>query len=97
VLPSFVLFLVGGVVAGAGVGALFKCALATASEIAESGRRGETLAAIFLVAYCGLAVPVLAIGAALTVVPQLVVLLVFVVLVAVVTVVAALRMRRIAR
>ncbi|MGN7967090.1 MFS transporter [Microbacterium sp. 22179] len=97
VLPSFVLFLVGGVVAGAGVGALFKCALATASEIAEPGRRGETLAAIFLVAYCGLAVPVLAIGAALTVVPQLVVLLVFVVLVAVVTVVAALRMRRIAR
>lgn len=95
--PSFWLFLVGGLVAGAGVGALFKCALATASEVAEPGRRGETLAAIFLVAYCGLAIPVLAIGAALTVIPQIVVLLVFVAAVAAVTVVAALRMRRIAR
>lgn len=96
-LPSFPVFLLGGLVAGAGVGALFKCALATASEVAEQGRRGETLAAIFLVAYCGLAIPVLAIGAALTVLPQIAVLLVFVVLVGVVTVVAALRMRAIAR
>lgn len=97
VLPVLALFLGGGLIAGAGVGALFKCALATASEVAEPGRRGETLAAIFLVAYCGLALPVLAIGAALTVIPQIAVLLVFVVLVGVVTVVAALRMRRIAR
>lgn len=95
-LPVFWLFLAGGLVGGAGVGALFKCALATASDVAEPGRRGETLAAIFLVAYCGLAVPVLAIGAALTVLPQLVVLIVFVALVGAVTVVAALRMRRIA-
>ncbi len=96
-VPSFALFLLGGLIAGAGVGALFKCALATASEVAEPGRRGETLAAIFLVAYCGLAIPVLGIGAALTVLPQVAVLLAFVVVVGVVAVVAALRMRRIAR
>lgn len=95
--PSLALFLLGGIVGGAGVGALFKCALATASEIAEPERRGETLAAMFLVAYCGLAIPVLAIGGALTVLPQITVLLVFVVLVGIVTVAAALRMRRIAR
>lgn len=94
IVPSYALFLIGGIVAGAGVGALFKCAVAVAGELAEPGRRGETLAAIFLIAYCGLALPVLAIGAALTVIPQTTVLLVFVVLVALVTVIAALRMRR---
>jgi MFS family permease len=95
-VPSYPVFLVGGLVAGAGVGALFKCALATASEVAEPGRRGETLAAVFLVAYCGLALPALAIGTALTVFSQIVVLLVFTVAVAVVAVTAALRMRRLA-
>ncbi|MFJ2551004.1 MFS transporter [Microbacterium sp. NPDC087591] len=93
VLALFALFIIGGVIGGAGVGALFKCSLAVAGELAEDGRRGETLAAIFLVAYCGLALPVLAIGAALSFAPQLVVLLVFVVVVGVVTVTAALRMR----
>lgn len=93
VLVLFALFLVGGIISGAGVGALFKSSLAVAGELAEPERRGETLAAIFLVAYCGLALPVLAIGAALTVAPQIAVLLVFVVLVGLVTVIAALRMR----
>lgn len=94
VLPSLPLFIGGGLVAGAGVGALFKNALAAAASVAEPGKRGETLAGIFLVAYLGLAVPVLAIGAALTVVPQTTVLLIFAALVAVVTVFGALRMRR---
>ena len=62
----------------------------------KPGRRGETLAAVFLVAYCGLALPALAIGTALTVFSQIVVLLVFTAAVAVVTVTAALRMRRLA-
>lgn len=96
-LPSLALFLLGGVISGAGVGALFKSALAVAGEVAEPGRRGETLAGIFLVAYCGLALPVLAIGGALTVLPQTTVLLAFVVIVAVVAVTAALRMRRLSR
>jgi MFS family permease len=95
--PSLAVFLLGGVVAGAGVGALFKNSLAVAGEVAEPGRRGETLAGIFLVAYCGLALPVLAIGAALTVLPQTTVLLVFVAVVAVVSVAGALRMRRLSR
>jgi MFS family permease len=92
--PSLAVFLGGGIVSGVGVGVLFKAAVTTASGLAEPGRRGETLALIFLVAYCGLAVPVLAIGAILTVVPQTTVLLVFATVVLVATVSAALVMRR---
>lgn len=92
--PSLGVFLVGGVVSGVGVGVLFKSAIATAAGLAEPGRRGETLALIFLVAYCGLALPVLAIGVSLTVAPQAIVLLVFSAAVLVATVSAALVMRR---
>jgi len=92
--PSLAVFLVGGVVSGVGVGVLFKSAVATAATLAEPGRRGETLALIFLIAYCGLALPVLAIGALLTVVSQTTVLLVFTAIVLVATVSAALVMRR---
>ncbi len=93
-LPVFALFIVGGVVAGLGVGVLFKSAIATAASLADPHRRGETLALIFLVAYCGLALPVLAVGVFLTFVPQTTVLLVFSALVLVATVAAAVVMRR---
>jgi type VI protein secretion system component VasK len=66
----------------------------TASGLAETGRRGETLALIFLIAYCGLALPVLAIGLILTFASQTTVLLVFAVIVLIATVAAALVMRR---
>jgi MFS family permease len=92
--PSLVVFLVGGVISGVGVGVLFKSAIATASGLAEPGRRGETLALIFLIAYCGLALPVLAIGLILTFASQTTVLLVFASIVLVATVSAALVMRR---
>lgn len=92
--PSLVVFLIGGVVSGVGVGVLFSSAVATASGLAEPGLRGATLALVFLIAYCGLALPVIAIGVVLTFAPQTVVLLVFVFLVLVVTVSAALVMRR---
>lgn len=97
VVPSLGVFLVGGVVSGVGVGLLFRSAVATASGLAEAGRRGETLALIFLVAYCGLALPVLAVGVSLAFVSQTIVLLVFTSLVLVATVSAALVMRRAAR
>ena len=43
----------------------------------DSGSRGEVLAALFLIAYAGLAVPVLAIGVGVAVLPDQVALLVF--------------------
>lgn len=93
-VPSLAVFLLGGVVSGIGVGVLFKSAIATASSLAEPGRRGETLALVFLIAYSGLAVPVLAIGVVLTFAAQTTVLLVFTAIVLIATVAAALVMRR---
>jgi MFS family permease len=62
--PTLALFIVGGVIAGSGVGVLFKGALATAAGLALPQARGETLAGLFLAAYAGLVVPVLGIGVA---------------------------------
>jgi len=61
---SLALLLAGGVLAGSGVGALFKGAVSTVLGIAPPGARGETLAGLFLAAYLGLAVPVVALGVA---------------------------------
>ena len=93
-VPSLAVFIGGGIVAGVGVGLLFKSSVATAAGLAEPGRRGETLALIFLIAYCGLALPVLAIGVILTFASQTTVLLVFISVVLVATVSAATVMRR---
>ncbi|MDY0983021.1 MFS transporter [Microbacterium sp. CFBP9023] len=93
-VPSLAVFLIGGVVAGVGVGLLFKSSVATAAGLAEPGRRGETLALVFLIAYCGLALPVLAIGVILAFASQTTVLLVFISIVSVATVSAAVVMRR---
>jgi MFS family permease len=93
-LPALALFLLGGVTAGLGVGLLFKGALGTAVMLADPSRKGETLALIFLIAYAGLAVPALGVGAALAVVSPIVALVVFVALVLVATLVAGTLMRR---
>jgi MFS family permease len=63
-LPSLVLFLVGGVIAGAGAGAAFKASIATALSVSPPHARGETLAGLFLAAYLGLTVPVVGLGIA---------------------------------
>jgi hypothetical protein len=65
-LPTFV---AAGVVAGAGAGVLFRSAVGTAAMLADPAGRGEVLAALFLIAYAGLALPVLAIGLALVWLP----------------------------
>jgi hypothetical protein len=85
-------FVVSGVLAGAGVGLLFRSAIGVAASLAEPSRRGEVLAAIFLVAYIGLAVPVLLVGVALILWPVVPVLVVFVAVVAVLSLLAGLRM-----
>lgn len=85
-------FIGGGVIAGAGVGLLFRAAIGSAGALVEPSRRGGVLAATFLIAYAGLTVPVVAVGAALLVLPTLPVLLGYVVLVIVLAVVAGTRL-----
>jgi hypothetical protein len=93
VVASLPLFAVGGVAAGGGVGLLFRSALSRVTA-GRPEARGEILAAIFLIAYAGLCVPVLLVGGALVFFPPQVVLLVFVALVLAAVVVSALRMLR---
>jgi hypothetical protein len=61
---SYDLFLTGGLLAGAGAGVLFKGAVATTAGLAGPEHRAEALAALFLAAYVGLALPVLGLGLA---------------------------------
>ncbi|WP_211977855.1 MFS transporter [Brevibacterium sp. W7.2] len=70
VSASLVLFLVGGAVAGAGAGFLFKGAVGTILATTSADRRGAALAGLFLVAYLGLIVPVVGLGLAVTVLPS---------------------------
>jgi len=85
-------FIGGGVIAGAGVGLLFRAAIGSAGALVEPASRGGVLAATFLIAYAGLTVPVVAVGAALLVLPTLPVLLGYVAFVIVLAVVAGSRL-----
>jgi MFS family permease len=76
-VPSLWLFVAGGVVGGAGLGLVFRGSVATAASLADPGSRGEVLAALFLTAYAGLAVPALAIGVGVALLPAQVALLLF--------------------
>ena len=86
VVGSGALFVAGGVVAGAGVGLLFRGALAIAGSLADARTRSEITSGIFLLAFAGMTVPPLAVGAALLVAPLVPVFLTFVVLVLALTV-----------
>ena len=94
ILPQIALFIGGGIIAGLGVGVLFRGAIGTALAVAEPGHAGETVALLFLIAYAGPVIPVLAVGIGLAFAPALAVLLVFVALVLAATVWAGLTMRR---
>jgi MFS family permease len=59
---SLAMFVIGGVVTGAGAGLVFKGSLAVAASTAPAGSRAEVLAGFFLGAYIGLSVPVVALG-----------------------------------
>jgi predicted MFS family arabinose efflux permease len=86
-------FLLGGVIAGAGVGVLFKGAVSTVAAVADPGRRGETLAGLFLAAYLGLAVPILGLGVATRYVSTPVALLGFVAVLLAIVAAVGLRLR----
>jgi MFS family permease len=61
---NLAMFVLGGVITGAGGGMVFKGSLAVAASIAPPQSRAEVLAAFFLGAYIGLSVPVVGLGIA---------------------------------
>jgi MFS family permease len=80
-LGNLMVFVVGGIVTGAGGGLVFRGALVAAGSTAPAESRAEVLAGFFLGAYIGLSVPVIGLGIATTYAPARDVMLVFVVLV----------------
>ena len=77
------MFVIGGVITGAGAGMVFKGSLVAAASVAPEGSRAEVLAGFFLGAYVGLSIPVVGLGVATTYEPARDVLVVFVALAAV--------------
>lgn len=76
-LPSLALYLAAGAVAGGGCGALFKGCVATVDEIAPDDSRAEALAALFVAAYTGTALPTIGLGLATQLIDARIALLVF--------------------
>ncbi len=91
-LPSLVLLLIGGAVAGGGAGAAFKGSISTVLSIAPAAARGEALAGLFLAAYIGLVVPVLGLGLATQLVSDQVAVLGFAAVLAVVVAAVSVRL-----
>lgn len=60
--PSLAMFLAGGVITGAGAGAMFKGVVTVVAADAPPERRAEALAGLFLAGYVGLSLPVMALG-----------------------------------
>jgi MFS family permease len=89
-LSSLAMFVVGGIVSGAGAGLVFRGGLVAAGAAAPPESRAEVLSGFFLGAYVGLSVPVVGLGIATQHAPADEVMLVFVALV-VVALVASLR------
>ncbi len=63
-LPSLPVFVIGGIVTGAGGGLVFRGSLVAAAGTAPPESRAEVLAGFFLGAYIGLSAPVIALGVA---------------------------------
>ena len=63
-IASLVAFLLGGVLAGAGAGALVKGGIDTVLDLAPREARAEALATFFLAAYLGLSGPIVGLGVA---------------------------------
>jgi MFS family permease len=61
---NLAMFVIGGVITGAGAGMVFKGSLGVVASTAPTGARAEVLAGFFLGAYIGLSVPVIGLGVA---------------------------------
>jgi MFS family permease len=81
-LPSLPVFVIGGIVTGAGGGLVIRGSLVAAAGTAPPESRAEVLAGYFLGAYIGLTAPVVAIGIATKYAAARDVMLVFVILAA---------------
>ncbi|MEV7287472.1 MFS transporter [Streptomyces sp. NPDC093252] len=84
-LPSLAVFVIGGVLTGAGSGLAFRGGMGAAGSAAPPESRAEVLAGFYLGAYIGLSVPVVGLGVATQFVSAKVVMLGFVVLVSAAT------------
>ncbi len=93
-LVSAPAFLGGGVLAGIGIGLVFRTAIHMAAQVAPPSIRGGVMASIFLIAYAGLTVPVIGLGVALQFVSGQVALSVFATLIAVVALWSGVKMAR---
>jgi MFS family permease len=82
-MPNLAIFVIGGIVTGAGAGLVFRGSMVAAGNASPVESRGETLAGFFLGAYVGLSVPVIGLGIATTYASARDVMLVFVIAVAV--------------
>jgi MFS family permease len=87
--PSLTLFLVSGVVAGAGIGAIIRGSLTVAIASSDAGNRAGTLATYFTAGYVGISLPVIGIGVALQHLSPRVTLLIFGVVAALIILAAA--------
>jgi len=87
---SLALFVIGGILTGAGAGLVFRGALVAAGAAAPPESRAEVMSGFFLGAYLGLSVPVVGLGVATQHAPARDVMLVFVALI-IVALVASLR------
>lgn len=63
-LAGLPVFLLAGIIAGAGAGVLFKSAVGHVADTAAPARRGEALAGLFLASYLGLALLPVGLGVA---------------------------------
>ncbi|QSE86654.1 MFS transporter [Rhodococcus koreensis] len=66
---NLAIFLIAGVVCGAGVGVSIKYAIGMVAAMAAPAKRGEALAGLFLVCYAGMSVPTVGVGIAAHFIP----------------------------
>jgi MFS family permease len=86
---SLPLFLVGAVIGGAGTGFAFRSAVVSVAARAPQERRGEVLSTFFVIAYIGIALPVIGAGVLITTTTLLTATIALAVLLAVLAAVAS--------
>jgi MFS family permease len=75
--PSLTLFLVSGVIAGVGVGAVFRANLATVISVSNADDRAGAVATVYTAGYGGVSIPVIGVALVLEHVSPRVTLLIF--------------------
>jgi predicted MFS family arabinose efflux permease len=63
---SLTVFLLAGIIGGAGSGMLFKSAIGAVAAMAAPAKRGEALSGLFLICYAGMSLPAIGVGVAVS-------------------------------